>query len=415
MSNLETIRLDNGLTIYLYPDTRRHTTFFELVTNYGGMTKDFIYDGCPFHIQDGVAHILEHYIVECNPKGNFLEELGNHQMNTNASTYFDTTRFYFDTVTDLSYGIHTFLEGIYSVTFDKEKLEKLKNPIYQEIRGKSDSKFYHSSLMTFNNLFTELSFRSIGGTLEEVQNTTIEDLEVCYKAFYQPSNQFIVIAGNFSSSEVIQDIKDVFEKVSIEKHDVQVIESNETLDVVRNKDVLVYDTPMDYVDISFKIDISHLSPIEHLNLDFYLNTFYHQFFGIISPLHQELVDHKIILSSINVGDIIMDKFRIISIGAYTSDEEYFIQRIFEVIRDMNSFDLESFELDKKSCKIRMFLRDESVMSIILPFVDNVVQYHYPYLDRASDIDHFTFSEYKKTIQNLDFSHYTIVTIKKKES
>ena len=45
MSNIETIKLDNGLTIYLYSDKRRHSTLFQHVTLFGGKTKDFIFEG----------------------------------------------------------------------------------------------------------------------------------------------------------------------------------------------------------------------------------------------------------------------------------------------------------------------------------------------------------------------------------
>ena len=54
------------------------------------------------------------------------------------------------------------------------------------------------------------------------------------------------------------------------------------------------------------------------------------------------------------------------------------------------------------------------MSMIMPFVNNVVQFDYPYLDEVKDIENLSFSEYVKMIRAIDFSHYTIVTIKEKE-
>ena len=101
MNKLDTVTLENGLTIYLYPDLRRHTTLVQFITKFGGFTKDFIYQGVEYHMPDGIAHLLEHYVVECNDEGNFLDILGNRQMNTNASTHFQTTHFYFDAVEDI--------------------------------------------------------------------------------------------------------------------------------------------------------------------------------------------------------------------------------------------------------------------------------------------------------------------------
>ena len=156
MSKIENIKLDNGLNIYLYNDMRRHSTFFQFTTKCGGIYKDFIFNGKEYHLQDGVAHILEHYIVECNKIGNFLDMLGDKQMQTNASTSSIATGYYFDTVENVIFGVKTILEGINSVIFDKEKLEKLKNPIYQEIRGKKDNKFYHLNRLRMNNLFNNI-------------------------------------------------------------------------------------------------------------------------------------------------------------------------------------------------------------------------------------------------------------------
>ena len=94
MNNLETITLDNGLNIYLYNDLKKHSTFFQITTFCGGINKHFIYNNKKYHIKDGVHHILEHYIVECNDEGNFLDKLGDFQMTTNASTSINNTSYY---------------------------------------------------------------------------------------------------------------------------------------------------------------------------------------------------------------------------------------------------------------------------------------------------------------------------------
>ena len=227
MTNFEKVILDNGLVIYFYVDKKRHSTFFQHITKFGGLTKDFICDGNEYHLQDGIAHILEHYIVEENKYGNFLKLLGEAQMSTNASTHHDMTRFYFNAIENVEFGIRTLLNGIYAPLFSEERLEKMKGPIYQEIRGKSDSKFYHGMYCSYNNLFNQLSFRSIGGTVDDVKKTTLDELMLCYDAFYQPSNQMIVVGGNFDKDEVLSIIKDFYSKLNIVKHDVQVINTIE--------------------------------------------------------------------------------------------------------------------------------------------------------------------------------------------
>ena len=410
MNKINKVVLENGLTIYLYNDKRRHSTFFQFVNLCGGITKDFIVDGKEYHMQDGLAHILEHYVVECNDKGNFLKILGEQQMNTNASTHLNMTDFYFETVENVNFGIRTMLEGIYNVTFNVESLEKIKNPIYQEIRGKSDSKFYQLNRLCNDNLFNNIKFRDIGGTLDEVKNTTIDDLKLFYEAFYQPNNQFIVIAGNFNKKEVLEEIYNFYENLEYQKHDVKVIKVKEDLEVNKKEDILYYKTPLEYVNITFKFDVSKYSPLEMLNLDYYIHTFFNSFFGTTSKLYEKLTKNKIITSSISCGNVRLNNTLTISIGSYTHDVEVFKKEVLNTIKEMDSFDEEKFELDKKTSIISMILRDENIFKTIFPFVDNIVDFNYPYVDTVEDVEAFTYEDFINTIKKLDFSNYSINTI-----
>lgn len=410
MNKINKVVLENGLTIYLYNDKRRHSTFFQFVNLCGGITKDFIVDGKEYHMQDGLAHILEHYVVECNDKGNFLKILGEQQMNTNASTHLNMTDFYFETVENVNFGIRTMLEGIYNVTFNVESLEKIKNPIYQEIRGKSDSKFYQLNRLCNDNLFNNIKFRDIGGTLDEVKNTTIDDLKLFYEAFYQPNNQFIVIAGNFNKKEVLEEIYNFYENLEYQKHDVKVIKVKEDVEVNKKEDILYYKTPLEYVNITFKFDVSKYSPLEMLNLDYYIHTFFNSFFGTTSKLYEKLTKNKIITSSIACGNVRLNNTLTISIGSYTHDVEVFKKEVLNTIKEMDSFDEEKFELDKKTSIISMILRDENIFKTIFPFVDNIVDFNYPYVDTVEDVEAFTYEDFINTIKKLDFSNYSINTI-----
>lgn len=410
MNKINKVVLENGLTIYLYNDKRRHSTFFQFVNLCGGITKDFIVDGKEYHMQDGLAHILEHYVVECNDKGNFLKILGEQQMNTNASTHLNMTDFYFETVENVNFGIRTMLEGIYNVTFNVESLEKIKNPIYQEIRGKSDSKFYQLNRLCNDNLFNNIKFRDIGGTLDEVKNTTIDDLKLFYEAFYQPNNQFIVIAGNFNKKEVLEEIYNFYENLNYQKHDVKVIKVKEDVEVNKKEDILYYKTPLEYVNITFKFDVSKYSPLEMLNLDYYIHTFFNSFFGTTSKLYEKLTKNKIITSSIACGNVRLNNTLTISIGSYTHDVEVFKKEVLNTIKEMDSFDEEKFELDKKTSIISMILRDENIFKTIFPFVDNIVDFNYPYVDTVEDVEAFTYEDFINTIKKLDFSNYSINTI-----
>lgn len=414
MNNIETIKLDNGLTIYLYSDKRRHSTLFQHVTLFGGQTKDFIVDGKEYHMQDGVAHILEHYVVEENSKGNFLKLLGEKQMGTNAATYYNMTRYYFETIEDIEYGIETMIRGIYSPIFDEERLEKIKRPILQETKGRMDNKFYHSNQMTLNNCFESIKVRSILGTLDEINNTTLDDVMTCYKAFYQPSNQFIVVAGSFDRDSVLNLIKKLYDELDIKSCDMKLIKHDEPNNVLKEKGILEFPTGEDYTEVTYKVNLSKFKVKEKLKLDFYLHYFFDMYFGITSPLYKELVKDKIITTCLSCSTFMMEDYILISVGSYSSNSEELEKRIKETIKNMDSFNEEIFELDKRDSILKIVLRSESLLDTIMPFVSNIVEFNYPYPDTVKDLEEFNFKDFVETIKSLDFSNKTVTVIQNKK-
>ena len=415
MSKIETVKLDNGLTIYFYVDKRRHSTFFQHITLFGGKTKDFIYDGKEYHLQDGIAHILEHYVVEENSYGNFLKVLGEEQMNTNAATYFDMTRYYFEAIENVEYGIETMIRGIYSPVFSEEKLEKIKKPILQEIKGSMVSKFYHTTIETLNNIFSNIRTRNIGGSLEEVSSTTLDDLVTCYKAFYQPSNQFIVIGGNFDKDKILKLIKDIFDELNLEKHEVKLIDLKEPKEVVKKHGIVEFPTGETYLEVVYKIDLSKYSAKERLKLDFYMHYFYKMFFGLSSPTYDYLVKNKIITTSLRPGYFFIDDFLIFTVASYTEFPEKLEFVIKDTLLKLECFNEELFEIDKRDSILNLILRGERLMDTIMPFVNNIVEFNYPYPDEVSDLEEFNFDDFVRYIKELDFSNYTVTILKNKEA
>ena len=417
MNNIETIILDNGLRIFLYKDGRRHSTFFTYITLCGGRSKDVILDGKKYHLNDGLAHILEHYIVEFNDKGNFLKDLGKMQMNTNAQTGEVSTEYYFQAVENVDVGIRTILDAVNNVSFSNEKLNKLKKPILQEVRGRMDNKFYHLGRMIMKDVFGENDFLDVGGNICDIENTTKDEIEALYKAFYRTDNQIIVVAGNFDKENVINIIKEYFNHLDKKKHEVKIIKNKYIDAVSKKKDILEFPTPREYKEIAFKVNCSKFSNKEKLDLDFFISCFFNNFFGVTSPFYKEMIDKNIITDRMNCGMKRVDDYLLLTIGNYTSDGDVLSHEILNRIKEMNSFSLNNFNLDKKACIMELILRDENIFKMISPFITNVIDFDYPYLDRTDDIYNLTFDYYVSTIKNLDFNNYTEISIKdtKKEN
>lgn len=410
MNNIETVTLDNGLRIFLYKDERRHKTFFTYITLGGGQRKNFILDGTKYHLNDGLAHILEHYIVECNNNGNFIKKLGKMQMDANAETSDIYTEYYFQAVENIDIGIKTILDAVNNVKFNEENLNKLKKPIIQEIRNRMDNKFYHLNKMVMNDVFGEENYIDVGGDIKDIENATIEEVEALYNACYKPDNQIIVIAGNFNKENVINIIKEYFMNLKREKHHVEIIKNNYIDSVLKKKDVLNFPTPKEYREIAFKINCSKFTNKEKLNLEFYISCFFSTFFGVTSTFYKELVKKNVITDIMNCSMRKIDNYLLITIGNYTTNGDILSKKIIDTVKSMKKFNTTIFNLNKKDFIMELILRDESIFKMINPFITNVIFYDYPYIDTVEDVYNLTYEEYVATIKSLDFSNYTDISI-----
>lgn len=410
MNNIETVTLDNGLRIFLYKDERRHKTFFTYISLGGGQRKNFILDGTKYHLNDGLAHMLEHYIVECNNNGNFIKKLGKMQMDANAETSDIYTEYYFQAVENIDIGIKTILDAVNNVKFNEENLNKLKKPIIQEIRNRMDNKFYHLNKMVMNDVFGEENYIDVGGDIKDIENATIDEVEALYNACYKPDNQIIVIAGNFNKENVINIIKEYFMNLKREKHHVEIIKNNYVDSVLKKKDVLNFPTPKEYREIAFKINCSKFTNKEKLNLEFYISCFFSTFFGVTSTFYKELVKKNVITDIMNCSMRKIDNYLLITIGNYTTNGDILSKKIIDTVKSMKKFNTTIFNLNKKDFIMELILRDESIFKMINPFITNVIFYDYPYIDTVEDVYNLTYEEYVATIKSLDFSNYTDISI-----
>lgn len=335
-------------------------------------------------------------------------------MSTNASTHLDMTRFYFSAVENVEFGIRTLLKGIYAPLFDEERLTRIKGPIYQELRGRSNNKFYGLNMKTYDTIFNHFKFRSVGGTLEEVERTTIDDLKLCFKTFYQPSNQFIVVGGNFNKDEILDIIKDEYNKLDIKKIDFEVLKLEETDEVNNEYHEIEFPTGENYLEVNYKINLDKYTNDEALKLDFYFNFFFKMFFSITSPLYNKLVKEEIITDGLSCGISKVNNYVVASMGTHTSKMERLKDEIIKTVKELKDFDEEKFELDKKQVILSIILREENIGSTVMPFVNNIVMYNCDYPDSVEQVMSYTYDDFVKTIKEIDFSNYSVGVIKNKE-
>lgn len=160
----------------------------------------------------------------------------------------------------------------------------------------------------------------------------------------------------------------------------------------------------------FRHNVSSFSNVDLLDLSFYVNCFFNNFFGQTSKLYKKLIDEGVITDTMNCGVRQIENYMILSIGNFTSNGDYFANSVIDTVSKMNSFSKKYFELDKKGCILSLIIRDENIFSMINPFIYNLVNLNYPYLDKVDDLYRLSYDDYVSKIKKLGFSNYCDIKI-----
>lgn len=410
----EKIILDNGLTIYLLCDKTKHTTLANLIVNFGGIDNMCYFNNKKLNIKSGTAHFLEHVVLESTKYGDLMKILSNNGIRSNGLTTIERTEFFIDTVENFYDNLKLLISGIHNPVFDNEKIDDIKKPILEEKRRSLDNKYsnlYNSNAQTYLN---NNKFKSILGDMSDIKNIKIKDLERCFKAFYRPNNEILIISGNFDKTCVLNVIEETYKTLEFDTTNFKRIIAP-LKNKVNKKKVLVKDnTNIGRTIITFKININSLTGIEKINLDTYIYSFLRMNFGVTSKLNKKLISDNIIVGNLVFLTSAINGYYIVKIEANTDKSEEFIKNILDYINNKEYiFDKDLFELYKKGYIIDLIVRNDSIYSILEPFIQNIMFLNYEKLDTVKDLENINFKEYKENINNLDFNNYSITELKKK--
>lgn len=195
-------RLENGLQIIVCPKPgfTRKVAYF--MTSYGSIHTKFTLEGETCETPEGVAHYLEHKMFDL-PGRDVSEEFAALGANSNAFTSYDSTAYYFSCTENFRECLELLLTFVSTPYFTEESVEKERGIITQEILMYNDA----PDSRVFEDMMTLLyahhpARNSIAGTVESIGKITPEILYLCHKAFYNPANMVLCVAGDVDPEEV---------------------------------------------------------------------------------------------------------------------------------------------------------------------------------------------------------------------
>lgn len=410
MNKPKFVTLGNGLTILIYSDKTKMTNHVELRTFLGATNLEYTdSEGNTKKIPEGTAHLLEHYICECNNHGNYIDNIyGNKALGVNASTNRYETRFYFDTVYNFKECLLTMLCAIYDIDFTKEKIDKTKYAVFNELRDEKDKP--RRKIANMHSILSYGQKIDAGGTKTSVSSVTAPKLEEIYKTFYVPKNQFLVVAGTFDEEEIITLIENFYNKYTFKNN--KRYEGISGTPRTYNKTLTIEGTKVDEVIMKYKIPLHNLSSFEMYKQDWYLAYFIEINLSDFSKLNEELKRDNIITGNISSSRYSINGYQIIEIGAYTNNKKEFVKRVHNLVN--NPVDTEEeFKLNKKDSILHLSVRSDNISSYVIPTIDNYISFGYKENDTLEFVETLNYKEYKETIANIDFSKYSTLTIKDK--
>jgi len=203
-------KLENGLTVAVVPRKGFTKKLAYFVTDYGSIHTDFTLEGKEYHTPAGVAHYLEHKMLDLPGDRDVSGEFAAMGAMTNAFTSFDMTAYYFSCTENFEGCLRLLLEFVSTPYFTEESVEKERGIIDQEIGMNLDA----PDSVIFENLMEAL-YRShpirvpILGTSETIRRITPEILHACHRAFYTPGNMLLCVIGDVEPDTVAVIARDV--------------------------------------------------------------------------------------------------------------------------------------------------------------------------------------------------------------
>ena len=408
MVNLEHVRLDNGLNVYLLNDNSKHTTYINLIVKYGGMDNTYYINNKKIVNKNGMAHLIEHLVLENNVNGDLMSYFGNIGARSNGITSIDKTVYYVDTVVNTLECIDKLIYGIHNPIIDDNILNNVKMPIIEEKRRSLDNKYSVLYNKSIDSIKDNKKYTSVLGDIKEISSITINQIKVAFKAFYRPDNEIVVISGKFDKNEVLNKLEEVYSKLSFDTSVVTKYKYPHNIKVNEKKYKVKTNTGVGRVLITFKLNTINYSGLDKLKLDLYIYSFLRMNFGIISNLNKELIDNNIINSGIGYSNLLLEGYHIINIEGNTNKYNDFIDRILMFINDKEYIlDEELFNLYKRNYIVDLIIRNDSIYDITEPFIENVITYNYDKLDSISEYEKLNFNEFINYINCLNFTEYSI--------
>lgn len=411
-------KLSNGITVYFLIDENMKRIHVSYNVKYGthGYFDKFYYKDKSYHVEPAIAHFLEHMLIETSKNGNMLLNYMDRNYDANGITFPEVTSYYFvaiDSLDKVKLAIKELIEMVEYPVFTEENIEKIKNAICEELKKGSDNKYQIARSNNRHNFAKNYDAvpvdNNILGSIKSTKSITLKQAKICYDAYYNDDNKFILIGGNVVIDEMMEYLECIYKDISHHPNNLKEFTYDDDLNVRCEIDKIEMDTDADYVIQTFKIKNDFDLP--QLKLDLYLYIYLTLKFASSTPFIEKLIKEDIITSGVSHIEDFFKKTIAVSI----SYETFNVSKAMESIKNelnLENLDREEFELLRRTLVSDEIKRQDYIYSCLYRF-PTVIDFS-THLMEIDTINSLNYDEMIEIIKKLDFSISTTTIITKKK-
>ena len=402
--------LSNGLDIIFVPFLDKANYFISYATRFGSEVTTFIPDGekKPRKVPDGIAHFLEHKMFEQESGEDPFAYFSKSGTGANASTTYNSTQY-------ICYGTKNFLDNLrYLIQYvnapyyTDSNVEKEKGIIAEELKMYADLPDVQLESRLRKNIYHIHPRRvDIGGTVEEINKITKEDLYLCYNNFYSPNNMFLLVVGNFNMDEAMRVIHEELDhRENLVKSEIVPIKEKKS--VCKKEDSFEGNIQVPKIGVGLKIAISDLGEYDDLELDLYLTMLTTMLFGSSSSFRERVRSDKLLNNFYTDWDN-TERYKTFIILDSTNQPS---QLIKEIKKEISNHDLDEdmFQRMKKVWIANEVKMADYIDSTVNNIYDDMIRYHKVIPNKVDIIRNMNMEVLQEIVSSIDFDNLSVVTM-----
>lgn len=318
--------LKNGLKVILIEDHLAPVATFQVWYKVGAINEP---EG-----KSGISHLLEHLMFRGskNYPGNVFSKIIQSQGGVdNAFTTRDYT-LYFQKLTPSKLNVSIDLESdrMENLLLQIEDFELEKKIVLEERRQRYEDS--PENLIVEEVIGTAFKVhpyrRPVIGWTEDIQSLTFEDIKQYYHKYYCPDNAFIIVAGNIKKDDILEKIREKFEKIPSCKNKTNIKKFYEPKQYGERRLILKKQTYLPMLVMAYKVPA--YPEIDSLSLEI-LSTILGE--GKSSRLYRKLVNEKALVVDIETSNSPLSKEGFLFFIVASIKDKDKVEEVEKIIRE----------------------------------------------------------------------------------